>query len=111
MAKNVDYDYIISDTYDYIDKLIGFKLIDVFNAALIKYYEKTNDSRAIKLSKFIKYGTDDDRQILMLRYGLTFEDIEILDNHIVSISEEEIVVKDSIYELPSNQLSAIKRYI
>lgn len=111
LAKNVDYDYIISDTYDYIDKLIGFKLIDVFNAALIKYYEKTNDSRAIKLSKFIKYGTDDDRQILMLRYGLTFEDIEILDNHIVSISEEEIVVKDSIYELPSNQLSAIKRYI
>lgn len=111
LAKDVDYDFIISDTYDFIDKLIGFKLIDVFYASLIKYYEKTNDSRAIKLSKFIKYGTDNERHILMLRYGLTFEDIEILDEHILSISEEEIVVKQSIYELTENQLSTIKRYI
>lgn len=111
LAKNVDYDFIISDTYDFIDKLIGFKLIDVFYASLIKYYEKTNDLRAIKLSKFIKYGTENERHILMLRYGLTFEDIEVLDEYILFISEEEIVVKKSIYELKENQLSAIKRYI
>ena len=110
-AKDVDYDFIISDTYDYIDKLIGFKLIDVFYASLIRYYEKTNDKRALKLSKFIKYGTDNERHIFMLRYGLTFEDIEILDDHIKSISEEEIVVKPSIYKLTESQLSAIKRYI
>ena len=47
----------------------------------------------------------------MLRYGLTFEDIEVLDEYILFISEEEIVVKKSIYELKENQLSAIKRYI
>ena len=111
LAKDVDYDFIISDTYDFIDKLIGFKLIDVFYASLIKYYEKTNDSKAIKLCKFIKYGTDNERHILMLRYGLTFEDIEILDEHILSISEEEILVKQSIYELTENQISTIKRYI
>ena len=111
LAKDVDYDFIISDTYDYIDKLIGFKLIDIFCATLIKYYEKTNDIRAIKLSKFIKYGTDNERHILMLRYGLTFEDIEILDEYIISISEEEIIIHQSIYELPENQLNAIKRYI
>ena len=111
LAKDVDYDFIISDTYDYIDKLIGFKLIDVFYACLIKYYEKTDDLRAIKLSKFIKYGTDNERYILMLRYGLTFEDIELLDEYILYISEEEIVVKQSIYELSENQLSAIKRFI
>lgn len=111
LAKDVDYDFIISDTYDFIDKLIGFKLIDVFYASLIKYYEKSNDSKAIKLSKFIKYGTDKERHILMLRYGLTFEDIEILDEHILSISEEEILVKQSIYELTENQISTIKRYI
>lgn len=111
LAKDVDYDFIISDTYDYIDKLIGFKLIDVFYASLIKYYEKTNDNRAIKLSKLIKYGTDNERHILMLRYGLTFEDIEILDDYILSISEEEIIVKKSIFTLTDNQLSSIKRYI
>ncbi len=111
LAKDVDYDFIISDTYDFMDKLIGFKLIDVFYACLIKYYEKSNDFRAVKLSKYIKYGTDNERYILMLRYGLTFEDIEILDSHILSISEEEIVVKQSIYDLNQSQIKAIIRYI
>lgn len=111
LAKDVDYDFIISDTYDYIDKLIGFKLIDVLYACLIKFNDKQEDKRAVKLSKLIKYGTDSDRHILMLRYGLTFEDIEILDYYIVSISEEEIKVKNSIYDLPSSVLQPIKRYI
>lgn len=111
LAKDVDYDFIISDTYDYIDKIIGFKLIDVFYASLIKYHEKNSDFRAIKLSKLIRYGTDNERYILMLRYGLTFEDIEILDEHILSISEQEIVVKKSIYGLPESQIRAVKRYI
>lgn len=111
LAKNVDYDFIISDTYDFIDKIIGFKLIDVFNAALTKYFERTDDLRAIKLSKLIKYGTDNERHILMLRYGLTFEDIEILDEHILSISEEEILVKQSIYSLTDSQKNSIKRYL
>lgn len=111
LAKDVDYDFIISDTYDYIDKLIGFKLIDVLYTSLIKYNEKQNDIRAIKLSKFIKYGTDNERHILMLRYGLTFEDIEIFDSHIESITEEEINVKKSIYELSELVIEPIKRYI
>ena len=32
-AKDVDYDLIVYDTYDYLDKLIGFKLSDIFYAA------------------------------------------------------------------------------
>lgn len=111
LAKDVDYDFIISDTYDYIDKLIGFRLIDVFYASLIKYYEKNNDIRAIKLSKFIKYGTDNERHILLLRYGLTFEDIEVLDDHILSVSVEEILIKPSIYTLNESQISVLRRYI
>lgn len=111
LAKDVDYDFIISDTYDYIDKLIGFKLADVFYATLIKYNEKKDDPRAIKLSKFIKYGTDNERHIMMLRYGLSFEDIEILDEHIESISELEIIVKKSIYNLGEKAIEPIRRYI
>ena len=33
-AKNVSYDLIMYDTYDYIDKLIGFKLSDIFFAGI-----------------------------------------------------------------------------
>lgn len=110
LARDVDYDFIISDTYDYIDKLIGFKLSDVFYAAFIKYYEQYEDPRALKLSKYIKYGTDNERHILLLRYGLTFEDILILDEHIANVSEEEIIVKNTIYELPEKQVEPLRRY-
>lgn len=39
-AKNVDYDIITYDTYDYLDKLIGLYLSDIFYAAFIKYNER-----------------------------------------------------------------------
>jgi len=111
LAKNVDYDFIISDTYDYLDKLIGFKLTDVFFACLSKYHDEFKDPMAIKLSKLIKYGTDNERHIMLLRYGLTFEDIEILDTHINSVSEQEITFFQTIYSLPASIVESVKRYI
>ena len=95
-AKDVDYDRIVYDTYDYIDKLIGFKLSDIFYAAFYLYYEKTEDERALSLAKYVKYGTDNERYIWMIRYGMTFEDIELLDKHIENINEKGIVFKQSI---------------
>ena len=56
-AKDVDYDLIVYDTYDYLDKLIGFKLSDIFYAIFHQYYEKTQDENALKLAKYFKYGT------------------------------------------------------
>lgn len=110
-AKDVDYDLIMFDTYDYIDKLIGFKLSDVFYAAFHKYFERTNDSNALKLAKYIKYGTDNERYIWMLRYGLSFEDIEILDTHIEDINSEEIKFKNSIQDVPDKDKLAILRFL
>lgn len=110
-AKDVDYDLIMYDTYDYIDKLIGFKLSDVFFAAFSKYYEKKDDIRALRLAKYIKYGTDNEKHIWMLRYGLTFEDIEILDKHIDKIGSEAITFKYSINEVPKELKTSINRYL
>lgn len=110
-AVDVDYDLIMTDTYDYIDKLISFKLTDVFYASFIKYFQKENDTRAEKLAKFIRYGTDNERHIWMLRYGMSFEDIEKLESHILSIDAEEIVFKDSILEVPKGERESIERFI
>lgn len=49
-AKDVDYDIITYDTYDYLDKLIGLYLSDIFYAAFIKYNERYPDDRAIKMA-------------------------------------------------------------
>lgn len=51
-AKDVDYDRIVFDTYDYLDKLISFKLSDIFYAIFYQYYEKTTDERALRLAKY-----------------------------------------------------------
>lgn len=110
-AKDVDYDRIVYDTYDYIDKLIGFKLSDIFYGAFYLYYEKTGDERALSLAKYVKYGTDNERYIWMIRYGMTFEDIELLDKHIENINEQGIVFKQSISSIPEDKKQSIIRYL
>lgn len=111
LIKNVDYDRIVYDTYDYIDKLIGFKLQDKFYASFVKYFESERDLRAKKLANYLKFGTDDKKEIWMLRYGLTFEDIEVLSPHIETINSEEIIFKNSIYDVPLELKQSVVRYL
>ena len=111
LARDVDYDSIVYDTYDYLDKLIGFKLSDVYYTALEKYYSSIQDERALKLAKYIKYGTDKERHIWMLRYGMSFEDIDILDRHIEKIDEEQIVFKPSINNIPEEDRAVVNRFM
>lgn len=110
-ATEVDYDHIVFDTYDYIDKLLGFKLTDIFYAAFHQYYDATKDIRAKDLANYIKYGTIDPQKIWMLRYGMTFEDIEILGKYIVQIDEKGLVLDDRIKMLSEDQIYPIKRFI
>ena len=110
-AKNVDYDIITYDTYDYLDKLIGLYLSDIFYAAFIKYNERCIDERAIKMANLIKYGTYNSKYIWMLRYGMSFEDIEVLDRYIVSIDEFGIQVTQDFYNLPQTYKRCIERFI
>lgn len=78
-AIDVDYDRIVFDTYDYLDKIIGFKLSDIFYASFNEYFIKNADERAKRLAQLVKYGTENEKEIWMLRYGFTFEDIEWLE--------------------------------
>lgn len=103
-AKDVDYDHIVFDTYDYIDKLLGFKLTDIFYAAFHQYYQATGDDRSKNLANYIKYGTIDPQKIWMLRYGMTFEDIETLGKYIVQIDETGLVLDDRIKTLSEDQI-------
>lgn len=110
-AKNVDYDLIVYDTYDFLDKLIGFKLSDIFYAIFHQYYKNNEDERALKLANYIKYGTDSDKEIWMLRYGLSFEDMEWAAPCIENINEEEIVFNEEIANLEDEQKAIISPYV
>lgn len=96
--KDVDYDILIYDTYDYIDKVISQSLKDPLSAAFKLYYEKHKDIRSLVMSNYISYGTNDEIEIWLLKYGFTFDEIEWIIPHVQSISEEEIVFNESIYK-------------
>lgn len=110
-AQDVSYDKILYDTYDYLDKLIDFNLGELFYATFISFSEIYNNQNAETFAKLLRYGTDNPRYIWMIRYGMEFEDIEVLDKHIQSIDEEGIVFKDSIAGVPENLKTAINRFI
>ena len=97
-VERLNYDLVIYDTYDYLDKVIGLSLKDVFVAAFKLYYDKTKDERALLLSKYIEFGTKDSIEIWLLRYGFSFEEIEWLKPCVKSINEEGIVFNDNINE-------------
>lgn len=110
-CKDVDYDLIVYDTYDFLDKLIGFKLSDLFYAIFHQYFISYKDERAERLAKLFKYGTEDITEIWLLRYGFNFEEIEWLKPCIESIDENEIKFNTKINTLNNNQKKIISKFI
>ena len=81
-----DYDSLVYDTYDYIDKVVELSLKGPFTTAFKVYYDLTQDVRAKKMISYLKYGTIDERTILLKKYGF-FLKIQITHyNRIVCFS-------------------------
>ena len=107
----IDYDILIWDTYDYIDKVISWALADPLSATFNLYYQKTGDERALAMSNYIKYGTNDNNEIWLMKYGFDFEDIEWIKQYVENIDENEIVFNSKISELPDSKMELIERYV
>ncbi len=109
--EQCDYDRLIYDTYDYLDKVISLSITDPIIAALEIYYQSTKDLRARALQNYLKYGTNSRFEIMLLRYGFDFEDFDWLTPCINSISEDGIEFNDNIKVLTDEQYRQIERYI
>lgn len=105
------YDLLVYDTYDYLDKVLAQSLADPLYATFTIFYRKTKDIRALSLANFIKYGTNDDLEIWLLKYGFGFEEIEWLVPLIEHIDENQIIFNDNIKKLDSKKYEIIERYI
>ncbi|HEX8013842.1 MAG TPA: helicase, partial [Flavobacterium sp.] len=110
---DIDFDKIIYDTYDYIDKVLSLSLKDPLSSAFILYFQKTNDIRAQVLSNYIKYGTNNETEIWLIKYGFSFDEIEELIEYVEKIDETEIVFKKNIDEYTENfdNFKLIERYL
>lgn len=110
-VNEVNYDRIVFDTYDYIDKIIGFKLKDIYYATFKKFFERTGDIRARNMAIYLKYGTIDYVEIMLIKYGFSFETIEWLKKYVKKIDEEEIVFKKKIMLLSKDKFKEIEHYV
>jgi superfamily II DNA/RNA helicase len=109
---NLQYDEVVYDTYDYLDKVISLSIVDPLYAAFMLYGERTGDARASQMANYIKFGTNDSIEIWLLKYGFDFEDIEWIYPYIKRINEMEIVFRKSIRsEVSDEQLSIVERYL
>lgn len=110
-VDKLDYDLLVYDTYDYLDKVIALSLADPICGAFQLYYEKTQDTRALVMKNYIRYGTNNEQEIWLLRYGFSFEDIEWLKDIVESIDQNKIIFNDNINSLDEDKRNLINRFI
>ena len=82
-------------------------MCNIFQVAFVKYNERCPDEQAEKMANLTKYGTYNTKHIWMLRYGMSFEDIELLEDYIESIDERGIIVMQEFSNLPQKVTIAI----
>jgi len=111
LVKNFDYDRLIYDTYDYLDKVISLSIADPICAALTLYYEETKDERAKVFKNYLRYGTDNETEIWLIKYGFDAEDVEWITKYIASIDEFGIVFNEKLGDLKNDQYELLRRYI
>lgn len=110
-VSELDFDSLVYDTYDYLDKVIGQSITDPICAVLEIYYSKKQDERAQALSSYIRYGTNDDTDIWLMKYGFGLDDIDWIKEHVKTIDRRRIRFKKSVHQLPHDKFEIVKRYI
>ncbi len=106
-----DYDTLLYDTYDYIDKVWGQCLAPYYIAAFSEYYKFSNNPMAERLVNIFKYGTYNSTDILLQRYGFAWDDLEWIKPCILTISEDTIKFNDKVSLLTNTQLKAIEQFL
>lgn len=110
-AKDVSYDAIVFDTYDYLDQVISFSLTEPFITTFKIYKGHTADDRADKMIELLRFGTNNTMHTLLMRYGFPPENIADITQYIHYISEEIITFKDEIYTAPKYIKDMVEWYL
>lgn len=111
MARDVSYDAVVFDTYDYVDQVISFSLTDVFIGAFKIYGEQSGDSRANKMMELLRYGTNNVMHMLLMRYGFPPEAVGEIEGYIKFINEKEIIFTDDVCSAPQHIKELVGWYL
>lgn len=100
LAKNISYDAVVFDTYDYLDQVIAFSLVDVFMTAFKVYKDNSSDHRSEKIIELLSFGTNNTVHTMLMRYGFPPEEVAEISKYILSVNEDEIEFKSDISDAP-----------
>lgn len=111
-VKDFNYDLMVYDTYDFLDKVISFSLTDVFVAAFDQFFKQTADIRAYEMVNYFRFGTGDETEIWLMRYGFSIEEAETIKEFVLSIDENQIIFTEDIHdEIYLNVKEMVSRYL
>ncbi len=110
-ASKVSYDTIVFDTYDYIDQVLSFSLIDAFIVAFKVYKNSSNDIRVDDIINLFRFGTNNKTYTLLMRYGFPPESVAEIEPFISLIDEDKIHFKPSIYGASQQILDLVEWYL
>lgn len=100
LAKNISYDAVVFDTYDYLDQVISFSLNESFITSFKVYKDILSDQRSDKMIELLRYGTNNPVHTLLMRYGFPPENVAEIATYILFINEDEIIFKPEISDAP-----------
>lgn len=110
-AKDVSYDAVVFDTYDYMDQVISFSLSDVFSASFKIYKKLTSDMRAEKMVELLRFGTNNVTHMLLMRYGFSPEAVAEITPYISFVNEHNIVFSSKIEAAPQYIKDMVEWYL
>lgn len=108
--EKLDFDLVVCDTYDYIDKVWGQAIAPVLYAAVKEYANHFCDAQAEGFANLLRYGTSSSKDIWLLRYGFSIEDLEWLSKCVTSVDEHRIVFNDMVNELSEHQIASLHQF-
>lgn len=114
MSKtSFNYDILVYDTYDYMDKVVELSILPVFIRTFELFYKEYKDERVEKVLNSLKYGSNDEIIILLKRYGFIKEEIDIIKDYVLSASEDEIAFRKDCLSLIGDELlrKKVERYM
>ena len=62
------------------------------------------------MCNYLRYGTNDEKEIWLLKYGFTFEDMEWLKDLVLFVDEKQIIFAPEISNLEPSKRDLIRRY-
>lgn len=110
LDEKFDFDSVVCNTYDFLDKVYRLYFLPLLTAAITEYHTKYNDNYSMALLNYFRYGSTDEKVVWLHKYGYTIEDLQWLYDCVDSVDEKQIHFNYKALSLSNEHKEAILPY-